>query len=668
MTVLRFALLALCLQSAACFTKFESSDIRCQDNSHCPKGWICSIPANSKVGACVSVTSSTGGKGGAVSDAGATGGKGGASAGSQSSSGTGGLGGVLVNSDGGTTVSSAGGESTAGAGGTTHAAGGSGGNPDGGVRPTDAPAPLLANGASCTGGSECESGLCVEGVCCDSECDGQCESCAQTGSLGACKTVKGNPISGKLACDGTGTCKGQCDGNGKACTYPGGTTTCKAASCKDGKATPAAGCDGQGTCTTPDANACPSNLCSSDGSKCQDNCESGNCGQDMYCSKTGVCLAKRKNGEQCTGNDECVSAVCADNVCCATACGGQCQACNEPGKIGTCTRVTGTPRGTRPPCKSVVATCGGTCDGLSDTKCAYPGEEKKCSAAKCSDDLVTATPAELCDGEGACTSAQGINCGASGSYCSSGACTSKLPAGGSCTDKVQCVSGNCSNKTCCAAGLTWCGDACVDLQTSNAHCGACGRTCGSQQCMAGLCCDANSVKCGSSCCGPNHKCSNNVCSCSGTTLSCGQCGSWGFDSGPSSTEGWIDPDSSTGITSLAINNDHVYEGKYSLAVGFTKNARIEVKPCPSLVSLATYELSARVMLSGTGMPAEGCYVYLNFSSYPGQTNELTYGDSWFEIRYRFPEAPTNDESFIGVSTYCEGFTGTMYVDSVTLLK
>lgn len=681
MTVRSFALLAFCLNAVACFSGFENSDIRCQNNAQCPKGQNCSIPTGREYGACVSETSTTGGKGGASTGVGATGGSRssttatGAKAPGSSHSSSGGVG--LVTSTGGsggavagttTNGGSAGSESTTSTGGTTPATGSSGGNQDGGVRPTDAPALLLSNGASCNAGSECESGLCVESVCCDGKCDGQCESCKQTGALGTCKTVKGNPISGKTACAGNGTCQGQCDGsNGKTCSYPGGTTICTAASCKDGKATPASVCDGLGACTTPGSNTCPSNLCSSDGSKCQDSCTDGNCGGDMYCSSTGVCLARKKAGEKCTIKDECASGVCADGVCCATACGGQCQACNETGKVGTCTRITGAPRGTRTPCTSTVATCGGTCDGSSDTKCAYPGAEKTCTAAKCSTDLATATSASACNEAGACTAAQTINCGASGSYCASGACTTKLPPGGSCTGNLQCASGNCSNNTCCAAGLTWCGGACVDLQTSNAHCGACNRACGSQQCMAGLCCDANSVKCGSSCCGPNHKCSNNVCSCTGTTLSCGQCGSWGFDSGPSSTEGWIDPDSSSsGITSLAINNDHVYEGKYSLAVGFVKNARVEVKPCPSRVSLANYKLTARVSLVGTGMPAEGCYVYLNFASYPGFINVLTYGDSWVELPYSFPESPTNEESFIGVSTYCDGFAGTLYIDSVTL--
>src|SRR5690606_38663405 len=43
--------------------------------------------------------------------------------------------------------------------------------------------PEKANGESCDLLGECASGNCVEGVCCDAECDGGCESCldANTG-------------------------------------------------------------------------------------------------------------------------------------------------------------------------------------------------------------------------------------------------------------------------------------------------------------------------------------------------------------------------------------------------------------------------------------------------------------------------------------------------------
>src|SRR5262249_42741724 len=33
------------------------------------------------------------------------------------------------------------------------------------------------NGTSCTLGNQCQSGFCVEGVCCDSACNGVCQAC-----------------------------------------------------------------------------------------------------------------------------------------------------------------------------------------------------------------------------------------------------------------------------------------------------------------------------------------------------------------------------------------------------------------------------------------------------------------------------------------------------------
>src|SRR5690606_5530270 len=37
--------------------------------------------------------------------------------------------------------------------------------------------PVRPKGASCGRGAECESGSCVHGVCCDSDCDGGCARC-----------------------------------------------------------------------------------------------------------------------------------------------------------------------------------------------------------------------------------------------------------------------------------------------------------------------------------------------------------------------------------------------------------------------------------------------------------------------------------------------------------
>jgi hypothetical protein len=41
-------------------------------------------------------------------------------------------------------------------------------------------------------------------------------------------------------------------------------------------------------------------------------------------------------GAACTRNAECASGFCVAGICCNTACVGQCQACNVPGRVGTC--------------------------------------------------------------------------------------------------------------------------------------------------------------------------------------------------------------------------------------------------------------------------------------------------------------------------------------------
>ena len=57
----------------------------------------------------------------------------------------------------------------------------SGGKCDGTKRPL---------GASCSSNGSCESGYCVKSVCCDSQCTGATQTCAQPGARGACFDLK----------------------------------------------------------------------------------------------------------------------------------------------------------------------------------------------------------------------------------------------------------------------------------------------------------------------------------------------------------------------------------------------------------------------------------------------------------------------------------------------
>src|SRR5262249_26026301 len=114
--------------------------------------------------------------------------------------------------------------------------------------------PLLAQGDSCStsGGASCAAGLfCVDGVCCDNACTGQCQACNLTNSVGTCATVtSGLPRAGRTPCSGTGTCSGACTGaSATQCSYPSSGTTCGAAC--DGT------CDGAGTCSSGGGGSCP---------------------------------------------------------------------------------------------------------------------------------------------------------------------------------------------------------------------------------------------------------------------------------------------------------------------------------------------------------------------------------------------------------------------------
>ena len=86
--------------------------------------------------------------------------------------------------------------------------------------------PLLANGEVCASGAQCQSGLCTDGVCCGTACDGLCMACAaaKTGMTdGVCAPVTEDTdpdaecdedvtVCDSDFCDGAGACKSLDDG------------------------------------------------------------------------------------------------------------------------------------------------------------------------------------------------------------------------------------------------------------------------------------------------------------------------------------------------------------------------------------------------------------------------------------------------------------------------
>lgn len=49
-----------------------------------------------------------------------------------------------------------------------------------------APSMLLTDGSACTGGTQCNSGYCIDGVCCNTSCYETCKTCNLPGSVGVC--------------------------------------------------------------------------------------------------------------------------------------------------------------------------------------------------------------------------------------------------------------------------------------------------------------------------------------------------------------------------------------------------------------------------------------------------------------------------------------------------
>ena len=67
------------------------------------------------------------------------------------------------------------------------------------------PGKPLAEG--CAASSECASGFCVDGVCCNTACDGQCFNCNQAGTVGYCTAqTTGDDLDAATPCTGSHTC------------------------------------------------------------------------------------------------------------------------------------------------------------------------------------------------------------------------------------------------------------------------------------------------------------------------------------------------------------------------------------------------------------------------------------------------------------------------------
>ena len=334
------------------------------------------------------------------------------------------------------------------------------------------------NGLACSCSAQCKSKFCVEGYCCNSACQGTCQTCSQAMSLGTCTMVAaGVKPSDPSDChvEASTTCgqDGTCDGKGGCRLYSLGTV-CTAGTCQGAEIAGTRVCDGSGACRAGAINVCAPFLCSTTTNQCKTTCTGdGDCVSPVKC--LGGSCGPKALGAHCGGDSECDSKHCADGVCCNTACGGACQSCNQVASPGTCTP---TPAGQpHPLCpKQDPTTCGttGMCDGQGGCP-RYP-VNTACGQAVCTD-AISGKSTQTCDGLGTCLPAKTFTCGnfacaggACTEYCASqadcapghtctvatggtvGTCGKKVD-GQTCTADADCVNGHCADGVCCCHHL-----------------------------------------------------------------------------------------------------------------------------------------------------------------------------------------------------------------------
>ena len=160
--------------------------------------------------------------------------------------------------------------------------------------------PLLDQGEECGFDSECESGHCVDGLCCNDSCTGDCEACNLTGTEGSCTAREADDNSEVTTpchrCNGTSTTSVAYDGDdGLSCA--GDCTHCDSGSCVNWpNNTQQEDCTGF-------CQACQSGVCGyvTAGTDPYEACEATGCASG-YCDGAGEC-AIYSGGEKAACDD-----------------------------------------------------------------------------------------------------------------------------------------------------------------------------------------------------------------------------------------------------------------------------------------------------------------------------------------------------------------------------
>jgi len=331
----------------------------------------------------------------------------------------------------------------------------------------------LPLGSVCSAGTQCASGFCVDGVCCENSCTGVCMSCNQAAYRGYCRTDPDNtPCPDADKCNGTEVCRSgacvagtplDCNDN-NACT----TDSCNSSSgcvhnpanegqsCSDGNV-----CNGQEVCLSGQCRA-PAPLNCNDNNPCTaDSCDPINgCGHvneadGVWCS----------DGDACNGMETCHGGVCQPgaalncddgNPCTQDTCdpgygcvhvnmsnGYPCNDGNVCNGADTCLAGVCTPSNIAPSCDDGNTCTTDSCDpvqGCVHTNLADGSDCSggPCGTASCKNGLCVPFGSVNCDDGNPCTD----------DYCSaaSGCVNQPLPDGYACGECLACQQGACTFK------------------------------------------------------------------------------------------------------------------------------------------------------------------------------------------------------------------------------
>ena len=312
--------------------------------------------------------------------------------------------------------------------------------PTNGTQPPPIDPPGAPSGFACTANGGCLSRNCVEGICCETACEGLCHSCDQPGSLGTCKPVPaGEDPDEECAEEPASSCgrDGACDGAG-ACRLRPANSVCLAGGCKDANEWAPSLCDGKGTCQAGTTKSCAPAECVGD--SCAPPCATDpDCPTGRWCDN-GTCRVQREQGMPCERATQCGSGFCTDGVCCNMACGATCYSCNQEGALGVCQAIPDQQDpGRECPVQGIV-TCGnaGGCNGrgacrkhVMGTFCAHGGCMNRMQFGN-----------STCDGMGTCRRGPGRSCG---NY----ACNGAVACWTVCSTASECAPGRTCNVHAC---------------------------------------------------------------------------------------------------------------------------------------------------------------------------------------------------------------------------